>query len=817
MSIDLALPDLDPTTLTPMMAQYLQIKNEHPGRLLFYRMGDFYEMFFDDAVLAAEKLHLTLTSRGQINGQPIPMAGVPVNHADSYLAKLLKFGISVAICEQLTEAGLKKGPIDRDVIRILTPGTLVEEHLLDAQKPQIIMAICPQKNAMGIATLDLTQGYLNLSSSRMNEWLHECARLNPAEIIGPENWALAESDLAFLAPYPITLRPQWEFDAFFSEKKIKQQFQLQSLDALDLKAVPGASEAAGALLNYAESMLKMPLSPLTKIRTQHASEFLYLDAHTRQNLELTQNLKGSESHTLGSILSPTKTAMGHRLLQQWMHHPLQDQKRINERLDAISALIAHEAFPVIQNMLESLGDVPRILTRVGLKTAKPQDLLTLEQVLFALPRLKKTLENLPQVFQNLIRDLGPFTEEMALLKKAIVPYPPSHWKEGGVFQTGYDPLLDTLRTKWGNSSDILQHMESQERQKTGIPTLKIHCNRIHGYFIEISLTQAAKNKIPSHYIRCQTLKNNERYKTPDLTAFENQILNAENQALQREKQLYLELLDHLNLSLVSLQKMGEALATLDVLSLLAERAHTLRWIRPQLTTTHKLEIIQGRHPVVEKELPDAFTPNDLFLTSEKQRIQLITGPNMGGKSTYMRQIALIVLLAHMGSFVPAQSATIGPIDRIFSRIGASDDLGSGRSTFMVEMTETAEILRHATSKSLVLIDEIGRGTSPLEGLAIAHAVLETLTASESGFILFSTHFFELTQWAQSQTALHNVHFDAIRQNGTLVFRHQLKEGPCSHSYGIEVADLAGLPTPVIGRALEHLKRLQKDQDSAAGT
>ena len=796
------------TQHTPLMQQYLRIKSDYPDILLFFRMGDFYELFYDDARRAAKLLDITLTTRGQSAGQPIPMAGVPYHAVDSYLARLIKKAESVAICEQVGDPNESKGPVERKVVRIVTPGTVTEEALLEDRQDRLLAAIAPSKKGFGLAWLDVAGGRLRFSEpADAQELSAELERLRPAEVLFPEDYALPVSGLVALRP-----TPPWHFDAQTGERELCRQLQVQDLSGFGVEQRGPGLAAAGALLNYAREMLAGELTHLTGVRALKASEHLVLDASTRRHLEIDVHPDGRSEHTLVGLMDTAATPMGSRKLKRWITHPLRDPERLGARHDAVEALLEHHAHPGLADQLSGIGDLERVLTRIALKTARPRDLSTLREGLSRLPALNETLDRFTApLLRELVEILLPQPELEDLLKTAIVEQPPMVIRDGGVIAEGFDAELDELRALSRNAGDFLVRYEEQEKARTGIP-LKVGYNRVHGYYIEVSKAQA--DKAPTEYSRRQTLKNAERYITEELKLFEDKVLSARERALAREKALYEQLVEDLAGRHRSLSTLASGLATLDVLVAFAERAETLNFSRPRLDQQPGLEIGDGRHPVVERVQDEAFVPNDCRLNPER-RMLVITGPNMGGKSTYMRQAALIVILAHAGSFVPASSARIGPIDRIFSRIGAGDDLTLGRSTFMVEMVETANILHNATDQSLVLMDEIGRGTSTFDGLALAWAVATELALNIRALTLFATHYFELTRLAEDHEGISNVHLEAREHGDRIVFLHSVREGPASQSYGIQVAKLAGVPKPVIAQARKHLNRLENDAARAA--
>ncbi|MCG5524741.1 DNA mismatch repair protein MutS [Ectothiorhodospira haloalkaliphila] len=791
-----------------MMQQFLRIKAEHPDILLFYRMGDFYELFFDDATRAAKLLDITLTRRGQSAGEPIPMAGVPVHAVESYLARLLRLGESVAICEQVGDPGNSKGPVERKVVRVVTPGTVTEDALLEERRDNLLVCVGGDGEHTGLAALDLSTGRFQVQELTGTEpLLGELERLRPAEILIPEGMTLPGPERT-----GVRRRPPWHFEVDAARELLTRQFGTRDLAGFGCEDMHRAVGAAGALLQYVKDTQKTALPHIDGLSVQSRDAGIILDAASRRNLELTVNLSGGHENTLASVLDRTVTAMGSRLLGRWLHQPLRDRRALQERHGAVGELQERQAFEPLQTQLRGIGDLERILTRVALGSARPRDLTTLRDSLAELPNLQSELATLasPRI-TALAGQIGEHPQVVDLLRRAVIDQPPVLIRDGGVIAAGYDAELDELRSLSENADQFLVDLEQRERERTGIANLKVAYNRVHGYYIEISRTQS--DKAPEDYTRRQTLKGAERFITPELKRFEDKVLSARERSLAREKQLYEALLTQLHAPLPGLRQTAEGLAELDVLSNLAERAETLDYRAPELTDTPGLLIEEGRHPVVEQVLDDPFVPNDLKM-HDRRRMLVITGPNMGGKSTYMRQAALIVLMAHVGSFVPARHARLGPVDRIFTRIGASDDLASGRSTFMVEMTEAANILNHATDRSLVLMDEIGRGTSTFDGLSLAWACAEHLARKNRAFSLFATHYFELTALPEQFPAIVNVHIDAIEHGERIVFLHALKEGPANQSYGLHVAALAGVPRSVIQRARERLSELE--QQSLAG-
>ena len=794
-----------PENHTPMMQQYLRIKAQHPNELVFYRMGDFYELFYDDAKKAARLLDVTLTARGKSAGQPIPMAGVPYHAAEGYLAKLVKLGESVAICEQIGDPATSKGPVERQVVRIVTPGTISDEALLDERRDNLLVAVsCGKEQQFGIATMDIGSGrFLVLEVDGPDALLGELQRLNPAELLVAEDF-----------PHPELLqqrrgvrhRQPWEFEADTARRQLVDQFGTKDLAAFGCDHLPLALTAAGCLLQYARETQRAALPHIRNLCHENRDDSVILDAATRRNLELSLNLNGNTENTLLSVMDTTATAMGSRLLNRWLNRPLRNLDTLQSRQQGVAALRVDYCYESLNEHLKQVGDMERILGRIALRSARPRDLTRLRQSLAALPEVQRILTRQePAHLQQLSAQAAEFPELVTLLEQAIVDNPPVVIRDGGVIAEGYDSELDELRSLSSNAGQFLVGLEEREKHNTGIGTLKVGYNRVHGYYIEISRAQS--EQAPAHYIRRQTLKNAERYITPELKEFEDKALSAKSRALTREKALYEDLIESLNDHLIPLQECAAAIAELDVLVCLAERADNLSLCAPTLEATPGIEVCGGRHPVVEQVLDTPFVANDLSL-NEQRRMLVITGPNMGGKSTYMRQAALIVLLAHIGSCVPAQSATIGLVDRIFTRIGSSDDLAGGRSTFMVEMTETANILHNASDSSLVLMDEIGRGTSTFDGLSLAWACALELAENVRAFTLFATHYFELTALPDKTAGVANVHLDATEYNDDIVFLHAIQEGPASQSYGIQVAKLAGIPATVIALARQELARLE---------
>jgi len=786
-----------------MMQQYWKLKREHPDQLMFYRMGDFYELFYEDAKKAAKLLDITLTARGQSGGNAIPMAGIPFHSAEGYLSRLVKLGESVVICEQIGDPATSKGPVERQVVRIITPGTVSDEALLDEHRDNLLAAVVGDEKLFGLSVLDITSG--RFSVQEFGGWetlLAEVERLNPAELMIPDDWP---ANLPLEKRRGVRRRAPWDFDRDSAFKGLCQQFGTQDLKGFGCEKLTLAIGAAGCLLTYAKETQRTALHHLRSLRHERLDDTVILDGATRRNLELDINLGGGRDNTLQSVVDRCQTAMGSRLLSRWLNRPLRDRSVLEARQDSITCLLEHYRFEQIQPQLKEIGDLERILARIGLRNARPRDLARLRDALAALPQLQGAMQELvaPHL-TGLAATISTYPEFAALLAKAIIDNPPAVIREGGVLKTGYDAELDELQSLSENAGQYLMDLETREKARTGLANLKVGYNRVHGYFIELPSKQA--ESAPADYIRRQTLKGAERFITPELKEFEDKALSAKSRALAREKQLYDELLERLIDHLAPLQDSAAALAELDVLSNLAERALTLDLNRPRFVEHPCLQIEQGRHPVVEQVLQTPFVANDLNLDDET-RMLVITGPNMGGKSTYMRQTALIVLLAQIGSFVPAKACELSLVDRIFTRIGSSDDLAGGRSTFMVEMSETANILHNSSDRSLVLMDEVGRGTSTFDGLSLAWAAAEHL-AHLQAFTLFATHYFELTVLPESEPVVANVHLSATEHNERIVFLHHVLPGPASQSYGLAVAQLAGVPGEVIQRARDHLSRLE---------
>ena len=789
---------------TPMMQQYLQLKAQHPDILLFYRMGDFYELFYDDAKRAAVLLDISLTKRGASAGEPIPMAGVPYHAVEGYLAKLVALGESVAICEQIGDPAAAKGPVERKVVRIVTPGTVSDEALLPERQDNLVAAIYEQKGVFALATLDMTSGRFLMTELPTKEAVSaELQRLMPAEILYPEDFAHAQ----ILNNYKgLRRRPVWEFELVTAKTLLNRQFGTQSLEGFGVEQAEVGLCAAGCVLHYAQETQRTALPHVQSIQLLQNSETVLLDAATRRNLELTQNLAGGTEATLAAVLDKCVTPMGSRLLKRWIHQPIRDLNKLQKRQDVIATLQESGLIESLQPCLQQVGDMERILARVALRSARPRDLTRLRTALAQIPILVNYAQNQTACLAQMMAPLADFSELQSLLERAIIDNPPQLIRDGGVIAEGYHAELDEWRQLSAGATQYLEQLEIRERESTGIDTLKIGFNAVHGYYIQISQGQA--HKAPIHYVRRQTLKNAERYIIPELKTYEDKVLKAKGASLALEKQLYDALFDVIMPHLAELQLAAMVLAELDVLTNLAERAQTLNYVRPTFSPQRGVQIKGGRHPVVEQMITEPFIANPVYLNAQRHLL-IVTGPNMGGKSTYMRQIALIYLMAYIGSFVPAESAEIGMLDRIFTRIGASDDLASGRSTFMVEMTEMANILHQATAQSLVLIDEIGRGTSTYDGLSLAWACAEWLAKKTQSLTLFATHYFELTSLPSQLKGVANVHLDAREHNDTIVFMHSVQEGAASKSYGLAVAALAGVPKPVIMMAKQRLAHLEE--------
>ena len=792
---------------TPVMKQYLGFKAEYPDMLLFFRMGDFYELFYEDAKKAARLLDIALTARGKSAGNPIPMAGVPYHAADNYLAKLVKMGESVAICEQIGDPATSKGPVERQIARVLTPGTVTDEALLDARTDNLLVSVHQSGEQYGLSILDLSSGHFRVSEPADRHALDsELQRLRPAEILVDEGSKLE----GWLESHckSITTRPPWHFEESAARDKLLDQYGVSNLAGFGCENLSTGLCCAGALLNYAEETQRTALVHLQTLKQEQQDDCIILDAISQRNLELEQDLSGRREYSLLGILDTTTTSMGSRLLRRWLHRPLRDQQELRMRHNAVANLLRNRSYIDIQSSLRSINDIERILTRVAYKSARPRDLLQLRTSLQVLPDLRQFLLALDSPhLQVLVNDIGDFSELQQYLCKALVESPPVTIRDGGVIASGFDSELDELNSLSADATRYLADMEEREKRNTGLANLKVGYNRVHGYYIEISRQHS--EQVPQYYHRKQTLKSTERFITEELKNFEDKVLSAKSRALSREKLLYDQILERIAEELAPLQVLANAVAEIDVLGCFAERAESLDFSQPEFSSSAGIQIRAGRHPVVEQVQRQPFIANDTLLHEHKKML-VITGPNMGGKSTYMRQNALIIILAHIGSFVPAKSACFGPIDRIFTRIGAGDDLAQGQSTFMVEMIEAANILNNGTANSLVLMDEIGRGTSTFDGLALAWACASHLAQRVKAYCLFATHYFELTALPEHCDSVENVHLDAVEHGEQIVFMHALKEGPASRSYGLQVAQLAGIPLQIIKHARERLEEMESN-------
>jgi len=798
---------------TPMMQQYLGIKQDHPNDLVFYRMGDFYEMFYDDAKDASQLLDISLTSRGQSAGQPVPMCGIPYHAAEGYIAKIVNAGRSVAVAEQIGDPATSKGPVDRKVVRVVTPGTLTDEALMDANRDHLLTAVCQLHGTYGIASLDMSSGRFTLVEADTADQLQtQLQRLRPAELLFEETsnvidhiqeWACRRS------------QPSWNFAYDTAQRLLCSQFNTRDLSGFGCDAMKASVCAAGCLLNYAKDSQKGDLPHLRNLQVELPQDTLILDGPSRKNLEIDHNIQGGEQFTLASALDTTATPMGGRLLRRWLNNPLRDIKVLEQRQNFITQAIASDNPEELQQCLKPIGDMERILSRIALRSARPRDLSRLCVSLNALPGIQTLLQSLESTTaRSLATNISEFPAIVNLLTRAIVDNPPVIIRDGGVIAEGYDTELDELRGLSQNAGQFLLDLETQERERTGLSTLKVGYNRVHGYYIEISRLQSGQ--APTEYVRRQTLKNAERFITPELKAFEDKALSSKSRSLAREKALYETLIEDLATHLPELQSSSDGICEFDVLTCLAERALYLNLRQPSLTTEPGINITQGRHLVVEQLITNPFVANDTNLSTNAS-MMMITGPNMGGKSTYMRQVALIVIMAQIGSYVPALEATIGIVDRVFTRMGSSDDLAGGRSTFMVEMTETANILNNASAKSLVLMDEVGRGTSTFDGLSLAWSCALNLARDIGALTLFATHYFEMTQLADQLHQVENVHLDATEHDDNIIFMHKVLPGPASQSYGLQVAKLAGVPRQVISEARQKLRHLEQNENLSTPT
>ncbi|HGE6024152.1 TPA: DNA mismatch repair protein MutS [Vibrio cholerae] len=789
---------------TPMMQQYLRLKAENPDILLFYRMGDFYELFYDDAKRASELLDISLTKRGASAGEPIPMAGVPFHAVEGYLAKLVQMGESVAICEQIGDPATSKGPVERKVVRIVTPGTVTDEALLSERVDNLIAAIYHHNGRFGYATMDITSGRFQLSEPQTEEEMAaELQRTSPRELLFPEDFSPVH---LMASRQGNRRRPIWEFELDTAKQQLNQQFGTRDLVGFGVEQAKLGLCAAGCLIQYVKDTQRTALPHIRSLTWDRQDQSVILDAATRRNLELTHNLAGGTDNTLAEVLDHCATPMGSRMLKRWIHQPMRNNATLNQRLDAITELKETALYGELHPVLKQIGDIERILARLALRSARPRDLARLRHAMQQLPELHSVMSELKQPHLTELRTHAePMNELCDLLERAIKENPPVVIRDGGVIADGYSAELDEWRDLANGATEFLERLEAEERDRHGIDTLKVGYNNVHGFYIQVSRGQS--HLVPPHYVRRQTLKNAERYIIEELKQHEDKVLNSKSRALALEKQLWEELFDLLLPHLEQLQQLAASVAQLDVLQNLAERAENLEYCRPTLVQEAGIHIQGGRHPVVERVMNEPFIANPIELNPQR-RMLIITGPNMGGKSTYMRQTALIALMAHIGSYVPAESASIGPLDRIFTRIGASDDLASGRSTFMVEMTETANILHNATRNSLVLMDEIGRGTSTYDGLSLAWASAEWLAKEIGAMTLFATHYFELTELPNVLPHLANVHLDAVEHGDGIAFMHAVQEGAASKSYGLAVAGLAGVPKPVIKNARAKLQQLE---------
>ncbi len=798
---------------TPMMQQYLRLKAENPDILLFYRMGDFYELFYDDAKRASELLDISLTKRGASAGEPIPMAGVPFHAVEGYLAKLVQMGESVAICEQIGDPATSKGPVERKVVRIVTPGTVTDEALLSERVDNLIAAIYHHNGRFGYATMDITSGRFQLSEPQTEEEMAaELQRTSPRELLFPEDFSPVH---LMASRQGNRRRPIWEFELDTAKQQLNQQFGTRDLVGFGVEQAKLGLCAAGCLIQYVKDTQRTALPHIRSLTWDRQDQSVILDAATRRNLELTHNLAGGTDNTLAEVLDHCATPMGSRMLKRWIHQPMRDNATLNQRLDAITELKETALYGELHPVLKQIGDIERILARLALRSARPRDLARLRHAMQQLPELHSVMSELKQPHLTELRTHAePMNELCDLLERAIKENPPVVIRDGGVIADGYSAELDEWRDLANGATEFLERLEAEERDRHGIDTLKVGYNNVHGFYIQVSRGQS--HLVPPHYVRRQTLKNAERYIIEELKQHEDKVLNSKSRALALEKQLWEELFDLLLPHLEQLQQLAASVAQLDVLQNLAERAENLEYCRPTLVQEAGIHIQGGRHPVVERVMNEPFIANPIELNPQR-RMLIITGPNMGGKSTYMRQIALIALMAHIGSYVPAESASIGPLDRIFTRIGASDDLASGRSTFMVEMTETANILHNATRNSLVLMDEIGRGTSTYDGLSLAWASAEWLAKEIGAMTLFATHYFELTELPNVLPHLANVHLDAVEHGDGIAFMHAVQEGAASKSYGLAVAGLAGVPKPVIKNARAKLQQLEQLSSQPAET
>lgn len=800
------------TSHTPMMQQYFKIKQQHQNELVFYRMGDFYELFYDDAKKASELLDITLTARGKSGGEPIPMAGIPFHAAEGYIAKIVRSGLSVAVAEQIGDPATSKGPVERKVVRVVTPGTLTDEAFLEEKRDNLLCALhFNNDEQFGLAWLDLSAGRFNVTeASSLNEMLSVLQRLKPAELLISDEFPYEQS-----IDYINGIRRQgpWLFDYDSCQRSLTSHFHVKDLSGFGIENMALAIQAAGCLLQYAKDTQRDALSFLKTLSKEVQSESILIDAASRKNLEIDTNLAGETQHTLAWVMDRCHTAMGSRLLRRWLNQPLRNINTIQARQEVVAELIEDYRYEPLSDLFKQTGDIERILSRVALRSARPRDLSRLRDTLQLLPAIQAEIKTLASRKSNELKQAISEHPKMAeLLFNAIIDNPPVVIRDGGVIKEGYDAELDELRNISENAGQFLIDLETQEREKTGLSTLKVGYNRVHGYYIEISKAQS--DQAPDAYIRRQTLKNAERFITPELKEFEDKALSSKSRALSREKALYEELIEALNTAIGELQETARGLSELDVLSNFAERAQNLHFNRPSFSDANELLIEEGRHPVVEQLIDSPFVPNDLSI-DQHSKMLIITGPNMGGKSTYMRQVALTVLLAGTGSYVPASRAVLGPVDQIFTRMGSSDDTAGGRSTFMVEMTETANILNNATEHSLVLMDEVGRGTSTFDGLSLAWSSAKHLAEQINAYSLFATHYFEMTQLPSETSNVKNVHLTATEHEDNIVFLHNVLDGAASQSYGLQVAKLAGVPDKVINSAKQQLALLEQNDLSTS--
>jgi DNA mismatch repair protein MutS len=804
--------DVALTHHTPMMQQYLRLKAQYPDTLLFYRMGDFYELFYEDARRAAALLNITLTARGASAGQPIPMAGVPFHSVEPYLAKLVRQGECVAVCEQLGDPAKSKGPVDRAVVRVVTPGTVTDDALLDERRDTLLAAVARDGERFGLAWLDLAAGrFTVLQAQGQQAVAAELERLKPAELLVSEN---AQADDLTRNGTSIRTRPPWYFELSSASRMLTDQLGTLDLKGFGADELPLGISAAGALLQYVRDTQKAAVPHIRALTVEERTDALIIDATTRRNLELDGSFSGNLDATLFAVIDKCVTSMGSRQLRRWLNRPVTDHGVLNTRYQALGALIDRRRFEGLREQLRGVGDIERILSRVALRSARPRDLTALRASLQALPSLREALASIDSPLLRELHERSRDHEDVAdLLTRAIAAEPSTFVRDGDVIASDYDPDLDELRRISTNTDEFMLELERRERERSGISGLRLGFNRVQGFFIEVTRKDA--ERVPKDYLRRQTVKSAERFITPELKSFEDKVLSARDRALAREKEIYDAVLTQLIDRLGPMQQTAAALAELDSLACLAERACELDWTRPELVSDPVMTITAGRHPIVERFAETPFVPNDLLLDATR-RMLIITGPNMGGKSTYMRQAALIAILAHMGSYVPAERATLGPLDRIFTRIGAADDLAGGRSTFMVEMTEAANILHNATARSLILMDEIGRGTSTFDGLSLAWSMARHIAARVKAFTLFATHYFELTALASEVEGCVNVHLDATEHGDGIVFLHAVREGPANRSYGLQVAQLAGVPREVIAQARRYLEALESQRDRTAG-